>query len=329
MKKYNVAVVGATGLVGEYMLKVLEERKFPVNKLLPLASERSAGKKIKFCGSEIPVEILKEDSFKGIDFALFSAGGEISRKFAPVAAATGSIVIDNSSVFRMDETVPLVVPEVNPHALKNFCKGIIANPNCSTIQLVAVLKPIHDAAKIKRVVVSTYQSVSGAGRKALEELKSEISGKKVAQKVFPYQIAFNCIPQIDILVENGYTKEEMKVVNETKKIMEDKSISITCTAVRVPVMVGHSESVNIETEKKLSAVSAREILSKANGVVVVDDPANKKYPMPIIVNGHDESFVGRIREDESIKNGINLWIVADNMRMGAATNAVKIAELLI
>jgi len=326
MRSFNVAVVGATGLVGEIMIKVLEERKFPVGRLLPLASESSAGKKIKFKGRDISVGHLSRGSFEGVDFALFSAGSAVSLEYAPIAAKAGAIVIDNTSAFRLEKDVPLVVPEVNGDTLtpalslreRGKVRGlIIANPNCSTIQLVCVLKPIHDAAKIKRVVVSTYQSVSGAGKEALDSLDK---GRA------PF--AFNCIPQIDIFTENGYTKEEMKVVNETRKIMGDNALNITCTAVRVPVRICHSESINIETEKKLTAEDVRAILKKAPGVIVLDEPAKEKYPMPVDCEGRDEVFVGRIREDISIPNGIECFIVSDNLRKGAATNAVQILEIL-
>lgn len=335
MKSYTVAVVGATGLVGETMVRVLEERKFPIGRLVPLASEESRGKKIRFCGADVPVQALSKDSFKGVDFALFSAGAAISLEYAPIAAKAGSIVIDNTSAFRMEKNIPLVVPEVNGKIIRKDRGFIIANPNCSTIQLVCVLKPIHDAARIKRVIVSTYQAVSGAGREAVEELKRQIavSGQRPVvgnvSTVFPHPIAFNCIPHIDIFEENGYTKEEMKVVRETKKIMGDDSIAVTCTAVRVPVFTSHSEAVTIETEKKLSAGEARCILSAAPGVVVVDNPSKNEYPLAMDSEGKNDVFVGRIREDTSCANGINLWIVADNLRKGAATNAVQIAELML
>jgi aspartate-semialdehyde dehydrogenase len=334
MKEYNVAVVGATGAVGNEMIATLEQRKFPIKKLTLLASARSVGKTLTYKGEEIPVDELTENSFKGIDIGLFSPGGAISTKFAPIAAAAGCVVIDNTAAFRMDPDVPLVVPEVNAHAIKDYKKkGIISNPNCSTIQMVVVLKPLHDAAKIKRVVVSTYQAVSGTGKKAIDELEKQVlaiyNGKDVESKVYPYQIAFNCLPQIDVFLENGYTKEEMKMVNETKKIMEDNSIQVTATTVRVPVFYGHSESVNIEFEKPISPDEARRILEKAPGVKVVDDPSNKKYPLAIYAAGKDDTFVGRIRSDESIPYGLNMWIVADNIRKGAALNAVQIAEVLI
>ncbi|MEK6646215.1 MAG: aspartate-semialdehyde dehydrogenase [Candidatus Firestonebacteria bacterium] len=332
MKQYNVAIVGATGAVGNKMREVLEERNFPVENLRLLASARSVGKKLSFKGEDISVEELKENSFVGIDIALFSAGATISRKFCPIAAKAGAIVVDNSSAWRMDKEVPLVVPEVNPDAIKRH-KGIIANPNCSTIQMVVVLKPLHNVAKIKRIVVSTYQAVSGKGLKAVEELKLQskalLEGAEPEIKVFPHRIGFNILPQIDDFLPNGYTKEEIKMIQETKKIMEDDSIKMTATTIRVPVFNCHSESVNIETEKKLSPDSAREILSKSPGVIVLDEPASCKYPLPSIADGKDECFVGRIREDESIENGLNLWIVADNIRKGAATNAVQIAEIVI
>ncbi|MFC1621021.1 aspartate-semialdehyde dehydrogenase [Candidatus Omnitrophota bacterium] len=332
-KKYNVAIVGATGVVGSEFIKVLEQRKFPVNEIRLLASGRSKGKVLKFCGKDYPVQELTKDSFKGVEIALFSAGGGISKEFAPIAAKAGAIVVDNSSAWRMDPEVPLVVPEVNPDAIKKH-KGIIANPNCSTIQMVVVLKPIHDAAKIKRIVVSSYQSVSGWGKEAVDQLNAEmeahVQGKESkAKQVLPAQIAFNVIPHIDVFLPNRYTKEEMKMVNETQKIMEDSSIKVTATCVRVPVVISHAEAVNIETEKKLSAEEAIEILKKAPGVEVIDDIANEKYPLPVDAAGKDPSYVGRIREDESIKNGLNLWIVSDNLRKGAALNAVQIAELLI
>jgi len=329
-----VAVAGATGLVGSRMLQVLEQRNFPVKSLKPLASERSRGKTIRFRGEDIPVEVLAEDSFKGVDVALFSAGGGTSKRFAPFAAKDGCVVVDNSSAWRMDPDVPLVVPEVNPDDVK-WHKGIIANPNCSTIQMVVVLKPLHDAAKIERVVVSTYQAVSGAGVKALEEMKEQIQavldGREPVCKVFPHPIAFNCIPQIpqsDAFTENGYTSEEMKMVNETKKIMGDDSIRVTATTVRVPVHTGHSECVNIETQRKLTAQKAREILAKAPGIVVMDDPAAQIYPLAIHAEGKGETFVGRIREDISQSRGLDMWIVSDNLLKGAALNAVQIAEII-
>jgi len=330
--KYVVAVVGATGAVGNEMIATLEQRDFPVDRLRLFASERSEGKTLSFNGSETPVETLNESSFRGIDIALFSAGGERSRIWAPVAAKSGCVVIDNSSQWRMDPEVPLVVPEVNAHDLK-WHKGIIANPNCSTIQMVVVLKPIHDAAKIKRVVVTTFQSVSGTGKKAMDELLRQttdlLNFRPVQTSVYPHQIAFNCLPHIDTFLENGYTREEMKMVNETRKIMGDDTIRVTATTVRVPVFRCHSESLNIETEKKMSANDVRALLSAAPGVVVYDAPEKNIYPLAVDVADKDETYVGRIREDESIENGINLWIVADNLRKGAALNAVQIAEKLI
>ncbi len=334
MKSYAVAVVGATGAVGNEMIKILEERQFPIMKLTLLASERSIGKEIAFCGKNLPVEILTENSFNGIDIGLFSAGGSISEKYAPIAAAAGCVVVDNTSAFRMDPEVPLVVPEVNPEAIALYKKrGIIANPNCSTIQMVVALKPIHDAVRIKRVVVSTYQAVSGTGKKAIEELslqtKALMNCREPEVKVYPHRIAFNCLPHIDVFLENGYTKEEMKMINETKKIMNDPSIAVTATTVRVPVFYAHSESINIETEKKITADEVRKLLSMAPGIRVVDNPREKQYPLAIDAAGRDETLVGRIREDESIPNGINMWVVSDNIRKGAALNAVQIAEILI
>jgi len=333
-EKYNVAVVGATGAVGNAMLEVLEARNFPIDQLRLLASERSLGARLEFRGKEVPVEVLDSNSFKGIDIALFSAGGTISERFAPIAAQAGAVVVDNTSAFRMHPEVPLVVPEVNPEAIAQHKKlGIIANPNCSTIQMMVALKPIHDKAKIRRIVVSTYQATSGAGKLAMEELatqtKALFTGQEMKVQKFPHRIAFNCIPHIDVFLDNGYTKEEMKMVNETKKIMGDDSIQVTATCVRVPVFGGHSESVNIETERKLSARDARALLEQSPGIVVKDDVAHNQYPLAIDCVERDEVFVGRIRDDESVSNGLNMWIVADNIRKGAATNAVQIAEILI
>ncbi|NLV25209.1 MAG: aspartate-semialdehyde dehydrogenase [Deltaproteobacteria bacterium] len=333
-RKFNVAVVGATGAVGNEMLKVLAERKFPIGELRLLASERSAGTFLDFGDDGFQVHKLTQDSFSGIDIALFSAGGDRSKEFCPAAAAAGAVCVDNSSAWRMDPEVPLVVPEVNPQDIALYKrKGIIANPNCSTIQMVVALKPLHDAAHITRIVVSTYQAVSGTGQKAIDELRIQVgellNGRPAASKVYPHQIAFNCLPHIDSFLANGYTKEEMKMVNETRKILGDDRIRVTATTVRVPVFYGHSEAVNIETEKKLTADQARELLSTAPGVLVVDDPAKGLYPLPIDAAGQDLTYVGRIREDESIANGLNLWVVADNLRKGAATNAVQIAEVLV
>ncbi len=330
--KYVVAVAGATGAVGREMVEILEERNFPVEKLVLLASERSEGERLEFRGKNEVVRLLSKDSFKGVDIALFSAGAERSLEFAPAAVKDGAVVIDNSSAFRMDPKVPLVIPEVNAHALAGH-SGIIANPNCSTIGMVVVLKPIHDAVKIRRVVVTTFQSVSGTGKDAIDELAGQtvalLNFRDIEKKVYPHQIAFNCLPHIDAFLDNGYTREEMKMVNETRKIMEDDSLRVTATTVRVPVFRCHSESVNIETEKNLSANEARAILSGAPGIIVYDDPKKNLYPLAIDVAGKDEIFVGRIRVDESVPNGINMWIVSDNLRKGAALNAVQIAERLI
>jgi len=329
-----VAVAGATGVVGREMLRVLEDRNFPVKSIKLLASERSLGKTLKYKGEDIPVEVLSDDSFNGVEIALFSAGGGTSKRFAPSAAKAGCVVVDNSSAWRMDPEVPLVVPEVNPGDIQKH-KGIIANPNCSTIQMVVVLKPLHDAARIRRVVVATYQAVSGAGSAALgelaEQMKALVEGRPYPPKIFPHQIAFNVIPQIpqsDAFTANGYTSEEMKMVNETKKIMGDDSIMVTATTVRVPVHTGHSESVNVETEKKLTADQARELLRNAPGVIVQDDPAAQLYPLAVNAAGKYDTFVGRIREDVSHPSALEMWVVADNLLKGAASNAVQIAELL-
>ena len=327
-----VAVVGATGAVGREMLKTLAERKFPAKKVRAFASARSAGELVPFGDTELLVEELKEDSFEGIDLALFSAGGDTSLKFAPHAVHAGCVVIDNSSAWRMDPRCPLVVPEVNPDALEKQ-QGIIANPNCSTIQMVVVLKPIYDAAGIKRVVVSTYQAVSGTGQKGIRELEKQVTdlmnGRETENSVYPHRIAFNLLPQIDVFMPNDYTKEEMKMVNETMKIMEDPNLKVTATCVRVPVFYSHAEAVNIETEKKLTAANCRAILVNAPGVQVLDNPGEGIYPMPQDAAGEDDCFVGRIREDDTIENGLNLWIAADNIRKGAALNAVQIAEALV
>ncbi len=330
-KKYNIAIAGATGAVGGAMLDVLQRKNFPINELRLLASTRSVGKNLSFDGREIAVQLLSEDAFNGIDIALFSAGASRSLKFAPAAAAAGAVVVDNSSAFRMDPEIPLVVPEVNSHAIAQYSKrGIIANPNCSTIQMMVALKPIYDKVGIKRIVVSTYQAVSGSGAGAIEELKNQVlayaAGQEMENKVYPHQIAFNCLPHIDSFLENGYTKEEMKMVNETRKIFEDDSIGVTATTVRVPVYYGHSEAVNIETIKKITAAEVKELLSDAPGVKLVDDPQNNRYPLATECAGKFETLVGRIREDESIENGINLWVVSDNILKGAALNAVQIAE---
>ena len=332
--KYNVAVVGATGAVGEQMREVLEEREFPVGELRLLASERSAGQFLEFMGKNVRVDVLTEESFGGIDIGLFSAGGSVSAKFAPLAVSSGAVIVDNTSHFRMAPDVPLVVPEVNAQEIADYkSRGIIANPNCSTIQMVVALKPIHDAARIKRVVVSTYQSVSGAGRKAMDELSQQVTalynGQDLAMEKFPHQIAFNCIPHIDAFMDGGYTKEELKMIDETRKILGEPSLRITATSVRVPVFCGHSESINVETEKRLTAADVKALLREAPGVIVADEPENNLYPMAIAATGKDATFVGRIREDDSVPNGLNLWVVADNLRKGAALNAVQIAEILI
>jgi len=331
VKKYVVAIVGATGAVGGELLKVLAEREFPVGELRLLATERSCGKKISFRGREYVVEATTADSFAGVDLAFF-AGGPASLLYAREAAAKGVTVIDNSSAFRYDDEVPLVVPEVNPEDVL-WHKGIIANPNCSTIQMLVALKPLYDFAGIKRISVSTYQAVSGAGAEALAELENQVSqlsaGEEPQINVFPYQIAFNLIPRIDAVLPNGYTKEEMKLLWETRKIFHDDKIAVSATAVRVPVYRSHSEAVSIETERPLSPQKARELLEKAPGVVVVDDPENNKYPMPLFASDTDEVYVGRIRQDIALENGLLLWVVADQIRKGAATNAVQIAELLL
>ena len=331
---YNVAIAGATGAVGGAMLDVLARRNFPIKELRLLASERSVGKTLQFKGQDLPVQLLAEDAFEGIDIALFSAGAQRSLDFAPAAARAGAIVVDNSSAYRMDPEIPLVVPEVNPHAINDYkAHGIIANPNCSTIQMLVALKPILDKVGIKRIVVSTYQAVSGTGNPAIAELKDQVksyaTGDKLEKSVYPHQIAFNCLPHIDSFLDNGYTKEEMKMVNETRKIFEDDTIGVTATTVRVPVIYGHSEAVNIETKSKISAQEVKDLMKTADGVKLVDNPANNEYPLALDCEGRFETLVGRIREDESIDNGINMWIVADNLRKGAALNAVQIAEKMI
>jgi aspartate-semialdehyde dehydrogenase len=327
MKKVNLAVVGATGMVGRTFLKVLEERNLPIENIYFFSSKRSAGSTITFNGKDYTVEELTETSFdRGIDIALFSAGGSTSEKFSPIAASKGCIVIDNSSAWRMDPTVPLVVPEVNPQDI-SWNKGIIANPNCSTIQAVVALKPLHDKYKIKRIVYTTFQAVSGAGMKGYSDLEDGLKGE--APKKFPHPIANNVLPHIDVFTENGYTKEEIKMVNETRKILGDQSLKITATTVRVPVFNGHSESINVEFYEQFDLAELKEVLKNAPGVIVQDDPANNVYPLPIYASGKDETFVGRIRRDESVESGVNLWVVADNIRKGAATNAVQIAQELI
>jgi aspartate-semialdehyde dehydrogenase len=334
-KTYNVAVVGATGAVGETMLSILAERKFPVGEVFALASSRSAGKRVAFGDKMLVVQDLDTFDFSKAQIGLFSAGASISEIYAPKAAAAGCVVVDNTSQFRYDDDIPLVVPEVNPHAIANYkTRGIIANPNCSTIQMLVVLKPIYDAVGIKRINVATYQAVSGTGKEAIEELADQtvklLNGKAIECNVYPKQIAFNVIPQIDVFLENGYTKEEMKMVWETRKIFEDENIMVNPTAVRVPVFYGHSEAVHIETRDKITAQQATELLSKAPGVQVVDERKDGGYPTAVTEGAnHDASYVGRIREDISHEKGLDMWIVSDNVRKGAALNSVQIAEILI
>ncbi len=338
MKKYNVAILGATGAVGQEFLNLIEERNFPFADLKMLASKRSAGKKIQFMGKEYTVEEATVDSFKGVDIALF-AGGSASKEFAPAAVKAGAVVIDNSSTFRMDPEVPLVVPEVNPEAIAQH-KGIIANPNCSTIIMVMALKPLYDISKIKRVVVSTYQAVSGGGKEAMAELEQQVAdivaGKPVTANILPgaalkkhYQIAFNLLPQIDVFKENLYTKEEMKMIDETKKIMSDQDMRITATTIRVPVYRSHAESVNVEFADEVSVEAARKALAAFPGVEVVDNPDEQLYPQPLETSGKNDVAVGRLRKDYSIENGLNMWICGDQIRKGAALNALQIAEYMI
>ena len=327
MKKINLAIVGATGMVGRTFLKVLEERNFPIENLYLFSSARSAGSVVKFAGKDCVIEELTENSFdRDIQIALFSAGGSISEKFAPIAASKGVLVIDNSSQWRMDPNVPLVVPEVNPDAIKEH-KGIIANPNCSTIQAVVPLKPLHEKYKIKRVIYSTYQAVSGSGLKGVKDLEDGIKGEP--NNFYPHPIAYNCLPHIDVFTDNGYTKEEIKMIDETMKIFNDYDIKVTATTVRVPVKNCHSESINVELEKPFELSSIVNDLKNMDGVVVVDNPDKLEYPTAVDTNGHNEVFVGRIRRDFSVDNGINFWCVADNIRKGAATNVVQIAELVL
>lgn len=334
-RKVNVAVVGATGAVGEAMISVLDEREFPVGTLTPLASSRSAGSRVAFRGEQVRVQELAQFDFKGVDIALFSAGASVSREHAPRAAAAGCVVIDNTSEFRYDDDIPLVVPEVNPHAIAGYRnRGIIANPNCSTIQMVVALKPIYDAVGIERINICTYQAVSGTGKEAIEELATQtaalLNGKPVEPAIYPRQIAFNVLPEIDVFQGNGYTKEEMKIVWETKKILEDDAILINPTAVRVPVFYGHSEAVHIETGRKITADEARGLLKRAPGVSVIDDRKPGGYPTAVTeAAGHDPVFVGRIREDISHPRGLDLWVVSDNVRKGAALNSVQIAEIVL
>jgi aspartate-semialdehyde dehydrogenase len=330
--KYNIAIVGATGAVGTMMLKLLQERGFPVGRILPLASRRSAGKQIEYAGKQVTVEELTPDSFSGVQIALFSAGSGRSREYAPTAAEAGAVVIDNSSAFRMEPNVPLVVPEVNPDDIK-WHEGIIANPNCSTIQMVVPLKAIQEAVGIERVVVTTMQSVSGTGNRAVQELFNQseavLESGEVEVDVYPHRIAFNIIPHIEHFHDNGYTNEEIKMIDETRKILGDPDMRVTATCTRVPIFNAHSESLNIQTKEAISADAVRELMLSASGMVVQDDPSEDEYPMPLMAQDRDEVFVGRIREDDSAENCINIWIVSDNLRKGAATNAIQIAELLV
>ena len=331
---FHVAIVGATGLVGGEFLKVLEQRNFPIDDLRLYASERSTGRKLSFMGQELEVAETTEDSFRGVDIALFSAGADISHRFSPIAAQAGAVVIDNSSAFRMDPKVPLVVPEVNPQDI-SLHSGILANPNCSTIQMVVALNPLHQVSPIKRILVSTYQAVSGTGAAAVEELRQQtaqiMEGKeeKIAPQAYPHQIAFNVLPFVEGFMENDYTTEEWKLVQETRKIMHDPDLPISATCVRVPVYIGHGEAVNVEFGQPMSPQDAREILSRAPGVKVLDNPSNDLYPLPIWSAGTDDVFVGRIRQDISHPNGLAMWVVADNLRKGAALNAVQIAEVVV
>lgn len=327
MKKVNLAVVGVTGMVGRTFMKVLEEKDLPIDNFYVFASSRSAGKKMMFKGKEYTVEELTEESFdRGIDIALFSAGASVSQKYAPIAAKKGCIVIDNSSAWRMDTEVPLVVPEVNPEDV-DWNKGIIANPNCSTIQAMVALKPLNDKYKIKRVVYSTYQAVSGAGLAGWNDLENGLKGEE--PKKFPHPIANNCLPHIDVFTDNGYTKEEIKMINETRKILHEPDMKITATAVRVPVFNSHSEAINVEFEKPFVLEELIEVLRNAPGIIIENDSQKDKYPLATQATGHDEVFIGRIRRDESVESGVNLWVVADNIRKGAASNAIQIAELII
>jgi len=334
-KTVDVAVVGATGAVGETMLSILEQRKFPVGKVYPLASSRSAGGKVEFNGSYLTVEDLATFDFSKVQIGLFSAGGSVSAEYAPKAAAAGCVVVDNTAHFRYDDDIPLVVPEVNPHAIAKYTdRGIIANPNCSTIQMLVALKPIHDAVGIERINVCTYQAVSGTGKEAIEELASQtaalLNAQEIKAEVYPKQIAFNCLPHIDVFKENGYTKEEMKMVWETNKIFEDDSIMVNPTTVRVPVFYGHSEAVHIETKDKISAEDATKLLSNADGIEIMDTREDGGYPTAVTEGaGNDPVYVGRIREDISHPRGLNMWVVADNVRKGAALNSVQIAEILV
>ena len=332
-KQFNVAIAGATGAVGELMIQVLEERNFPVGEMRFLASSRSAGKVLKWKGNDLAIQEMTKDSFKGIDIALFSAGGGRSKEFAPAAVDAGAVVVDNSSAFRMEDDVPLVVPEVNPEDIGLYTKrGIIANPNCTTIIMIVALKPLYNYSRVKRVVVSSYQSSSGAGAQAMAELikqtKDWSAGKPLEVSAFQHQLLFNVIPHIDSFSENGYTKEEMKMHNETRKMLHDDQIQVSATCVRVPVLSAHSEAVTIETERAITAEKARELFNDAPGVEVLDDPASNTYPMPLFVAGQDTCYVGRIRKDYSADNALSFWVVGDQLRKGAATNAIQIAEIL-
>lgn len=327
MFNYKLAIVGATGLVGRTALKILEEKKLPISEYCFFASSKSAGTKINFLGKEYVIKELNENSFdNGFDFAIFSAGNEVSKKYVPIATSKGTIVIDNSSAFRMDENVPLVVPEVNPQDILEH-NGIIANPNCSTIQAVVALKPLDDKYKIKRIVYSTYQAVSGAGKKGIEDLQNTMQG--LNPQKFPYAIANNCLPHIDNFLENGYTKEEMKMINETRKILHNSNLRITATAVRVPIINSHSEAINIEFENDFNMDELRSVLKNSPGIILQDDPKNYTYPLATNATNSDDVYIGRIRRDESLENGLNIWVVADNIRKGAATNAIQILEFLI
>ena len=334
-KKFNVAVVGATGAVGETILSILEQRDFPIDNLYPLASANSAGKKVFCQGKSWTVQDLDTFDFSQAQVGLFSAGGNISEKYAPIAAEAGCVVIDNTAHFRRDKDIPLVVPEVNPHAIAGYTqRNIIANPNCSTIQMLVALKPIYDAVGIERINVATYQAVSGSGKEAISELIDQTTkllggNTEVDVEVYPKQIAFNVIPHIDVFQENGYTKEEMKLVHETRKILDDDAIGVSATAIRIPVVGGHSESINVKLKNSFEVEEVRQLLNESDGVVVQDNPTTNTYPMPIYAEGKDEVFVGRIRRDFSQKNTLNLWVVSDNLRKGAATNTIQIAEYLL
>ncbi|MCZ6479534.1 MAG: aspartate-semialdehyde dehydrogenase [Candidatus Methylomirabilales bacterium] len=329
---YRVAIAGATGAVGQTMLSILEERDFPVRSLRLLASERSEGKVLTFRGEEVKIERLTERAFQGVELALFSAGASRSQAFAPAGVRAGALVVDNSSAFRMDPEVPLVIPEVNPEAAFQH-KGLIANPNCTTTVTVMALKPLHDAAKVKRVIASSYQAVSGAGTQAIEELKQQVlawaKGEQAEARVFPHPIAFNLIPQVDVFEQSGYSREEMKLVHETRKLLGDMTIKITATTVRVPVWYAHSVSVTAETERKVTVGEARDLFTKFPGLHLCDDPPKGQYPTPLMVVGKDECYVGRVREDLSSETGLNFWVVGDQLRKGAALNAIQIAELIL